>query len=111
VGGTFVEKVTPSPSGLVGTLAFWATRRAVLHNLAHLAFGIGILAVRKHATALVPAGRRHRLRGAVPRRDPRRDGLAPADDTDDWLHLGFAIALPGAWLAAKNEDERVVRTV
>ena len=63
----------------------------MLHNLAHLAFGIGILAARKHATALtylLVSGVAYLglfvlgILGAM-------DWL-PADDTDDWLHLALA---------------------
>ena len=85
---------------------------SVLHNLAHLAFGIGILAARRHATALtylLVAGSAYAglfLLGILGAMD-----WLPADDTDDWLHLGLAAALLGSWLVAKNEDERRVRTV
>jgi hypothetical protein len=85
---------------------------SVLHNLAHLAFGIGILAARRHATALtylLVAGIAYAglfvigILGAM-------DWL-PADDTDDWLHLGLAAALLGGWFVSRNRDERAVRTV
>ena len=85
---------------------------SVLHNLAHLAFGIGILAARRHATALtylLVAGIAYAglfLVGILGAMD-----WLPADDTDDWLHLGLAAALLGSWLVAKNENERRVRTV
>jgi hypothetical protein len=85
---------------------------SVLHNLAHLAFGIGILAARRHATALtylLVAGVAYAglfLVGILGAMD-----WLPADDTDDWLHLGLAAALLGSWFVAKNENERRVRTV
>jgi hypothetical protein len=86
---------------------------SVLHNLAHLAFGIGILAARKHATALT-----YLLVGGVAYAGLFLLGLLgamdwlPADDTDDWLHVALAVALLGAWFVAKNEDDRVAtRTV
>ncbi|MDQ3823201.1 MAG: DUF4383 domain-containing protein [Actinomycetota bacterium] len=82
---------------------------SVLHNLAHLAFGIGILAARKHTTALT-----YLLVGGIAYAGLFLLGLLgvmdwlPADDTDDWLHLGLAIALLGAWYAAKSADRRDV---
>ena len=86
---------------------------SVLHNLAHLAFGVGILAARKHATALtylLVSGVAYValfLLGILGAMD-----WLPADDTDDWLHLVLAAALLGGWFVSKNEDERVAtRTV
>ena len=79
---------------------------SVLHNLAHLAFGIGILAARKHATALtylLVSGIAYTvlfLGGILGSMD-----WLPADDTDDWLHLGLAVLLFGAWFVAKKEEE------
>ena len=90
---------------------FGVFQTSVLHNLAHLAFGIGILAARKHATALT-----YLLVGGIAYAGLFLLGLLggmdwlPADDTDDWLHLALAAGLLGAWFVAKNEDERVVRT-
>jgi Domain of unknown function (DUF4383) len=82
---------------------------SVLHNLAHLAFGIGILAARKHATALT-----YLLVGGVAYLGLSLIGFLgamdwlPADDTDDWLHLALAAGLLGAWFVAKKEDDRGV---
>jgi hypothetical protein len=84
---------------------------SVLHNLAHLAFGIGILAARKHATALT-----YLLVGGVAYLGLFVVGLLgamdwlPADDTDDWLHLVLGAGLLGSWYVGKREDERVVAT-
>jgi hypothetical protein len=86
---------------------------SVLHNLAHLAFGIGILAARRHATALT-----YLLVGGVAYLGLFLLGILglmdwlPADDTDDWLHLVLGVALLGGWYAGKREveDRRVVRT-
>jgi Domain of unknown function (DUF4383) len=81
---------------------------SVLHNVAHLAFGLGILAARKHATALtylLVSGIAYTglfLVGILGAMD-----WLPADDTDDWLHLALAVALLGAWFVAKKEDEPV----
>lgn len=82
---------------------------SVLHNLAHLAFGIGILAARKHATALT-----YLLVGGIAYLGLFLIGIVggmdwlPADDTDDWLHLALAAGLLGAWFVAKKEDDRAV---
>jgi hypothetical protein len=87
---------------------FGVFQTSVLHNLAHLAFGIGILAARKHATALtylLVSGVAYVglfLLGILGAMD-----WLPADDTDDWLHLALAVALLGAWYVGRNEDERV----
>jgi hypothetical protein len=80
---------------------------SVLHNLAHAAFGIGILAARKHATALT-----YLLVGGIAYAGLFLLGILgamdwlPADDTDDWLHLVLAAALLGGWFVAKREDDR-----
>lgn len=80
---------------------------SILHNLAHLAFGIGILAARKHRTALT-----YLLAGGIAYAALFLLGLLgvmdwlPADDTDDWLHLALAAALLGSWYVAKKEGER-----
>ena len=81
---------------------------SILHNLAHLAFGVGILAARKHATALtylLVSGVAYAvlfLIGILGEMD-----WLPADDTDDWLHLALAIGLLGAWFVAKKDTETV----
>ena len=83
---------------------------SVLHSLAHAAFGIGIIAARKHATALtylLVSGIAYLalfVLGIVGGLD-----WLPADDADDWLHLGLAVALLGAWFVSKNEDDRPAR--
>ena len=81
---------------------------SILHNLAHLAFGLGILAARKHATALT-----YLLVSGVAYAGLFLIGILgamdwlPADDTDDWLHLGLAAALLGAWFVAKKDTDTV----
>ena len=83
---------------------------SILHNLAHLAFGIGILAARKHATALT-----YLLVGGVAYLGLFVLGLVgaldwlPADDTDDWLHVALGVALLGGWFVAKKEDDPALR--
>jgi hypothetical protein len=85
---------------------------SILHNLAHLAFGVGILAARKHATALT-----YLLVGGVAYLGLFLLGLLgamdwlPADDTDDWLHLALAAALLAGWFASKQEERPRVRTL
>ena len=85
---------------------------SVLHNLAHLAFGIGILAARRHATALT-----YLLVGGIAYVGLFLIGILgamdwlPADDTDDWLHLVLGAALLGGWYVAKREGEGVVARV
>jgi hypothetical protein len=84
---------------------------SVLHNLAHAAFGIGILAARKHATALT-----YLLVGGIAYLGLFLLGILgamdwlPADDTDDWLHLALGAGLLGSWYVARREDDRVVAT-
>src|ERR671917_329696 len=88
---------------------FGVFQTSVLHNLAHLLFGVGILAARKHSTALT-----YLLVSGVAYAGLFLLGILgvmdwlPADDTDDWLHLVLAAALLGAWFVAKREDEGVV---
>jgi hypothetical protein len=87
---------------------FGVFQTSVLHNLAHLLFGIGILAARKHSTALtylLVSGIAYAglfLLGILGVMD-----WLPADDTDDWLHLVLAAGLLGAWFLAKREGEGV----
>jgi hypothetical protein len=85
---------------------------SVLHNLVHLAFGIGILAARKHSTAL-----QYLLWGGIAYLGVFVLGLVgaldwlPADDADDWLHLVLGAALVGGWYLSRNESGRAaVRT-
>ncbi|HSO01036.1 MAG TPA: DUF4383 domain-containing protein, partial [Gaiellaceae bacterium] len=69
------------------------------------AFGVGILAARKHATALT-----YLLVGGIAYLGLFVLGILgamdwlPADDTDDWLHLALAAALLGGWFVARNES-------
>jgi hypothetical protein len=84
---------------------------SVLHNIAHALFGIGILAARKHSTALT-----YLLVGGIAYAGLFLLGILgamdwlPADDTDDWLHLVLAAGLLGGWFVGKNEDDRRVAT-
>jgi hypothetical protein len=79
---------------------------SVLHNLAHAAFGIGILAARKHATALT-----YLLVGGVAYAGLFLLGILgamdwlPADDTDDWLHLALGVLMVGSWAAFRGHRD------
>src|SRR5687767_15922708 len=85
---------------------FGVFQTSVLHNLAHLLFGVGILAARKHSSALLyllVSGIAYAalfLLGIVGVMD-----WLPADDTDDWLHLVLAAGLLGGWFVASRERE------
>ena len=91
---------------------FGVFQTSVLHNLAHLAFGVGILAARRHASALT-----YLLVGGIAYIGLFVLGILgvmdwlPADDTDDWLHLVLGLGLLGGWWVAKREDEPAVRSV
>jgi preprotein translocase subunit Sss1 len=91
---------------------FGVFQTGVLHNLAHLLFGVGILAARKHSTALtylLVSGIAYAglfLLGILGAMD-----WLPADDTDDWLHLALAAGLLGSWFVARREDEGLVERV
>ena len=82
---------------------------SVLHNLAHIAFGIGILAARAHSTAL-----QYLLIGGIAYLALFLLGIVgaldwlPADDADDWLHLVLGAALLGGWYVSRKEDDRGV---
>ena len=97
--GTFAGE--DSDGSLLGVF-----QTSVLHNLAHLAFGIGILAARRHATALT-----YLLVGGIAYLGLFLLGILgvmdwlPADDTDDWLHLALGAALVGGWFLGKKEEE------
>ena len=91
---------------------FGVFQTSVLHNLAHLVFGVGILAARKHATAL-----QYLLFGGIAYAGLFLLGILgimdwlPADDTDDWLHLVLGAALLGGWFVARNERETLASRV
>ena len=84
---------------------FGVFQTSVLHNIAHLLFGVGLLAARKHSTALtylLASGIAYValfLLGILGVMD-----WLPADDTDDWLHLALAAGLLGAWAVSRRDD-------
>jgi hypothetical protein len=84
---------------------------SILHNIVHALFGVGILAAKRHATALqylLYAGIAYVvlfLMGIIGAGD-----WVPINSADNWLHIGLALGLLGAWFAAKNEDEPAMRS-
>src|ERR671910_2356089 len=104
----FVPGITEdAPGGFAGEDSdgslFGIFQTSVLHNLAHLAFGIGILAARKHDTAMT-----YLLVGGVAYLGLFLLGILgvldwlPADDSDDWLHVALGVALLGAWYVSRD---------
>jgi hypothetical protein len=104
----FVPGITEdAPGGFAGEDSdgslFGIFQTSVLHNLAHLAFGIGILAARKHDTAMT-----YLLVGGVAYLGLFVLGILgvldwlPADDSDDWLHVALGVALLGAWYISRD---------
>jgi hypothetical protein len=90
---------------------------SVLHNIAHLLFGVGIIAARKHRTAL-----QYLLYGGVLylvlfvygliASEKGSENFLPTNNGDDVLHALLALALLGGWFIAKKEDDpAAVRTV
>ncbi|HWH06745.1 MAG TPA: DUF4383 domain-containing protein [Gaiellaceae bacterium] len=79
---------------------------SVLHNIAHLLFGVGILAARTHAASLT-----YLLVGGIAYLGLWLLGLLgamdwlPANAADDWLHLALGVALLGGWFLGKREDD------
>ncbi len=79
---------------------------SILHNIVHALFGIGILAARRHDTALqylLYSGIAYVvlfLMGIVNAGD-----WVPINNGDDWLHLGLLLGLLGAWAAARGADD------
>lgn len=85
---------------------------SILHNIAHMLFGVGILAARTHAGALAYllwAGVAYgalTVLGFVGGLD-----WLPANDADDVLHLVLTVALLGAWFVSKKETPAETRAV
>lgn len=84
---------------------------SVLHNLVHLLFGIaGLALARRWDTA-----RTYLLGGGIIYLALWLLGLIggldwlPANNADDWLHLGLAVALLGAWYASRTDADRTDR--
>ena len=86
---------------------------SILHNIVHLLFGVGILAAKRHASSLqylLYAGIAYVVlfvMGMI-----NAGEWVPINDADNWLHIGLALGLLGAWFIAKKEDDpAAVRTV
>ena len=83
---------------------------SVLHNIVHALFGVGILAAKRHASALqylLYAGAIYVVLFVL--------GLfgggdwVPINDADDWLHLVLALGLLAGWAVARNAPDPVKR--
>jgi hypothetical protein len=79
---------------------------SILHNIVHALFGVGILAAKRHASALqylLYAGVIYVVLFVL--------GLlgggdwVPINDADDWLHLALAAGLLGGWAASRGAPD------
>ena len=83
---------------------------SVLHNIAHLLFGVGILAARRHRTALqylLAAGVLYVVLfvyGLIAS-EKGAENFLPTNNGDDVLHGVLALALLGSWAVARSESE------
>ena len=84
---------------------FGIFQTSILHNIVHALFGIGILAARKHSTALT-----YLLVSGIAYAGLVLLGLLgvmdwlPADDSDDWfLHLPLAVGLLASYFLGKRD--------
>jgi hypothetical protein len=89
---------------------------SILHNIAHLLFGVGILAARRHRTAvqyLLVAGVLYGvlfLYGLIANGNSDSNFI-PTNSADDVLHAVLTLALLGSWAATRNEaDPDLART-
>jgi hypothetical protein len=87
---------------------FGVFQTSILHNLVHLLFGIaGLVLARTWEGAS-----NFLLWGGVAYLGLFVLGLLgvmdwlPADDTDDWLHLGLGVLMVGAWAAFRGQPDR-----
>ena len=87
---------------------FGVFQTSILHNLVHLLFGIaGLVLARTWEGAS-----NFLLWGGVAYLGLFVLGLLgvmdwlPADDTDDWLHLGLGVLMVGAWAAFRGQPGR-----
>ena len=83
---------------------------SILHNIAHLLFGVGILAARRHRTALqylLAAGILYVVLfvyGLIAS-EKGSENFIPTNNADDVLHAVLALALLGSWAAARSEAD------
>ncbi len=79
---------------------------SILHNIVHALFGVGILAAKRHASSLqylLYAGIAYIvlfLMGIIDAGD-----WVPINSADNWLHIGLALGLLGAWAAARGAED------
>jgi hypothetical protein len=88
---------------------------SILHNIAHMLFGVGILAARRHVTSvqyLLAAGVLYGVLfvyGLFANGDSSANFI-PTNSADDVLHLVLSLALLGSWAATRNEADREAAT-
>ncbi len=80
---------------------------SILHNIAHLLFGVGILAAKKHSSAV-----QYLLFGGLVYvvlfvyglivSEGSSANFIPVNNADDVLHIVLALALLGGWAATRN---------
>lgn len=83
---------------------------SILHNIAHMLFGVGILAARRHRSALqylLAAGLVNVLLfvyGLIAS-EKGSENFLPTNNGDDVLHALLALALIGSWAAARGAED------
>ena len=83
---------------------------SILHNIAHMLFGIGVLAARKHRISLqylLYGGLVYLvlfIYGLIASEDGGENFL-PVNNADDALHAVLSLALLGSWAAARRADD------
>ena len=85
---------------------------SILHSLVHLLFGLAGLALAR----TTDTARIYLLGGGIVYVALWLLGLVgggdwiPANDADNWLHLGLAVVLLGAWYVSREDRGRVLPT-
>jgi Domain of unknown function (DUF4383) len=83
---------------------------SILHNIVHLLFGVGILAAKRHSSALqylLAAGVIYVvlvIYGLVIDENGS-ENFVPVNNADDLLHAALALALLGSWAASRAADD------
>jgi hypothetical protein len=83
---------------------------SVLHNVAHLLFGVGILAAKRHRSALqylLTAGVLYVVLFVygLLASEKGSENFLPTNNGDDVLHAALAVALIAGWAVARNRDQ------
>ena len=83
---------------------------SILHNIAHMLFGVGILAAKRHRSAvqyLLAAGLLYVVLFVYGLIASEKGGenFLPTNNGDDVLHALLGAALLGAWAAARGADD------